>query len=289
MALSSIFPPRSALGSVLALCVGWTLGVCSAADAQTAPAPTAPAPTVPSERAEEPAKVPYKERASESAKAGMFLPWSMAPRTDSQRAFLKAAGGYDSVRRGALFDSTMDVTLWGPIALRVGVDYGERKDSDARPSGGLRVQALKQERHAIDMSIGVFYRPEGFTEPEGEIEGVIAFGRRIERWLLIANLVYGQDPEGHERDAEVRLGTLYEAISRVLIGIDTRARFDLGTEEEKLEEEGGAKYDLVLGPTLNYSPGWVSIIANAGFRGVGYEGAGFEAGFIGLLGLAGSI
>src|SRR5689334_608199 len=121
MALLSIVPSRSALGP-LALCVGWLLGVCSGADAQTASGN----PSVPAERAEEPAKVPYKERASESAKAGMFLPLSMAPRTDSQRAFVKAAGGYDSVRRGALFDSTMDVTLWGPIALRVGVDYGER-------------------------------------------------------------------------------------------------------------------------------------------------------------------
>jgi hypothetical protein len=232
--------------------------------------------------------VPYKERPYESAKAGMFLPWSMAPRTDSQRAFLKFAGGYDSERGTAIFEGTADVTLWGPIAARFGVDYGERAGSEVRPSGGLRVQALKQEKHAIDMSIGAFYRPEGFTEAEGEIEGVVSFGRKIERWLLIANLVYGQDPEGHERDGEVRLGTLYEAIARVFVGIDTRARFDLGTEEEKLEKEGGAEFDMVLTPGIHYSPGWITLLANAGYRGVAYAND-FKSGFIGTFGLAGSL
>lgn len=227
----------------------------------------------------------WRARTGESARAGMFLPFSMAPRTDSRRAFAKAAGGYDSVRGTAVFDSVAEVTLFGPLALRVGVDYGERPDSDARPSGGLRVQALRQGRHGVDMSVGAFYRSEGFTELKGEIEGVLAFGRRIERWLLVANLVYGQDPEGRERDGEVRLGTLYEAASLLLVGIDARARFDLGSEQGKREAEGGAEYDLVLGPTLSYSPGWLSLFGTAGLRGVGANH--LQAGFLGLLGLAG--
>src|SRR5262245_28149147 len=138
MALPSILRSRSVSG-LLALSFAGALGVCSLAEAQDAEAvqpeqPAQPVPPAPvqAERAEEPAKVPYKERSSESAKAGMYLPLSMAPRTDSQRAFLRAAGGYDTVRGGALFDSVADVTLWGPIALRFGVDYGERADSEAR-------------------------------------------------------------------------------------------------------------------------------------------------------------
>jgi hypothetical protein len=228
-----------------------------------------------------------QDRVHESARAGMFLPLSMAPRTDSQRAFVKSTAGYASLRRGAVVEGTVDVTLYGPIALRAGVDYGEHAGSAVRPGGGLRVQALSQDRQGVDMSIGAFYRPEGFTEAEGEIEAVIAFGRRIERWLLVANLVYGQDPEAAERDGEVRLGSLYEAVTHLHVGLDSRLRFDLGSQEEKRKQEGGVKYDLIVGPALSYSLPWICLIASGGVQGIGAQS--FKAGVVALAGLGGSI
>jgi hypothetical protein len=169
----------------------------------------------------------------------------------------------------------------------VGLDYGERANSGMRPSGGLRVQALRQERHGIDMSVGAFYRPEGFTEAEGEFEAVVAFGRRIQRWALVANLVYGQDPEGAERDGEVRLAAQYDVVPRLHIGLDTRLRFDLGSEEGKRKQEGEAEFDFIAGPLLTYTLGYVALVANAGVHGVG--ASSFQTGFVGLAGLAGSI
>jgi hypothetical protein len=225
-------------------------------------------------------------RTADSAQAGMFLPFTEAPRTDSARAFATTLGGYDGARDSALLEGRGEVTVYGPIALRIGVMYTQHPEQ-LRPTAGARVQALQQADHGIDMSIGVFYKPEGFTEGEGEIEGVFAFGRRFGRIGLIGDLVYGQDPEARERDGEVRLAGLYTASARFELGLDSRVRFDLGTEEDKLAEEGGAEYDLIAGPLLSYTLGEVALGAQAGLSVYGTPSA--QVGPIALLSLSGSL
>ena len=98
--------------------------------------------------------------------------------------------------------------VWGPFAIRGGAEYSNVR-KEARPTIGGRVQLLRQERHGVDGSLSVFYRPEGFTEPEGEIETFVSLGRRFDRISVLGNLVYGQDPEGNERDGELRFASLY--------------------------------------------------------------------------------
>jgi hypothetical protein len=44
-----------------------------------------------------------------------------------------------------------------------------------------------------------------------------------------------------------------EATTPLLVGLDARPRFVLGSEEEKREQEGGAEYELVVGPTASYA------------------------------------
>ncbi|MEY4512082.1 MAG: hypothetical protein RLZZ450_4204 [Pseudomonadota bacterium] len=228
------------------------------------------------------------QTATQSAKAGMFLPLTMGPSTSSQRAFARGFGGYDTARKSARFESTVDATLYGPLAARVTVEYGERAGS-LRPGGGLRVQALSQDKHWLDLTVAVLYRAEGFTEAEGEIEGVVALSRRVGRWGVFANLVYGQDPEGNERDGEVRLATLYD-LGELQVGLDARVRIDLGAEGEsragKKEEE--AEFDAQTGALAMYSLGPVALLASAGFSGVLLH-EDFLAGFVGLAGLGGSI
>ena len=98
---------------------------------------------------------------------------------------------------------------------------------------------------------------------------MIAFGRQFGNVGLIADLVYGQDPEGRERDGELRLAGLYDVTELLLVGLDSRLRIDLGTEDEKLEEEGGAEYDLLAGPLITYTLGPVALNAMAGVSVVG--------------------
>jgi hypothetical protein len=227
-----------------------------------------------------------EERTAAAAQAGMFLPFTEAPRVDTQRAFATAQGGYEGARESGVLEGRAEVTVWGPIAVRVGVMYTGVPDQ-LRPTAGARVQALSQTDHGVDMSIGAFYKPEGFTEGEGEIEGVVALGRRFGRVGLIADLVYGQDPEGRERDGEVRLSGLYDLSSRFLLGLDSRMRFDLGTEDEKFEEEGAAEFDLVAGPLVGYVLGPVEVSAVAGVSVVGTDPA--QAGPVLLASLSGTL
>lgn len=227
-------------------------------------------------------------RTVQSGQAGMFLPDTIAPRTDSQRAFAFVLGGYDTPRKQGQLEGTADVTLIGPLAARIGVLYGKSNDR-LRPSAGLRVQALSQKSdQGIDLGFGAFYRPEGFTEAEGEIEVAAMAAHSFGRLVLFANLVYGQDPEAAERDAEVRLASLYAVSARFMAGIDTRLRFDLGSDAGERRTEGEAEFDLVAGPTVSYVLGEIALVAQAGVSGVGYENNP-RWGMVALGGLAGAL
>jgi len=179
-----------------------------------------------------------------------------------------------------------DITLFGPVAARVGAMYGQ-KDGSFRPTVGLRVQALSQDRHAIDLGFGGFYKPEGFTEAEGEIEVMVMLARRFGRLSTFANFVYGQDPEAAERDGELRMGALYALAAPLQAGLDARLRFDLGSEEGKRRAEGGAEYDLWVGPTASYALGPVAAIAQAGLSV--YGTASPRVGAVALLGMGGAL
>src|SRR5262249_12068961 len=133
--------------------------------------------------------------AAASAEAGEFLPFTLASRVDTQRAFVTTLGGYDSARSTAIIQGQTEVNIWGPIAIRAGAVYTEQT-STLRPTFGAHVQLLKQGKHGVDGSIAVFYKPEGLTEGEGEIETFLTVGRQFGRVGVFANATYGQDPEG---------------------------------------------------------------------------------------------
>ena len=225
--------------------------------------------------------------AAHSGEAGMLLPLTISPRTDSQRGVLRALGGYDTARKSAQLEAVADVTIIGPLALRVGAMYTQKPDNNLRPTLGARVQLLSQEHFGIDLGAGLFYRPEGFTQAEGEIELAISVGRRFGRLSTYANLIYGQDPEAAERDGELRLGALYTVTDVMQAGLDSRLRFDLGSEEGKRKAEGGAEYDLLVGPTASYALGPVAAIAHAGMSV--FVTAPARVGVAALLGMAGAI
>jgi len=196
-----------------------------------------------------------------AAREGALLPSTLAPRVGATAALAVGFAGYDGARSSPIGGATAEVRVWGPFAIRGGAEYStERKE--ARPTIGGRVQILRQERHGIDGSLSVFYRPEGFTEPEGEIESFISLGRRFERVTVLGNLVYGQDPEGNERDGEIRAAALYGA-GRWSVGLDSRLRFALGTQKGA-NAAAEPKFDLLAGPVATAAVGPVALFAQAG-------------------------
>jgi len=196
-----------------------------------------------------------------AVREGALLPSTLAPRVGATPALAFGFAGYDGARSSAIGGATAEVRVWGPFALRGGAEYSPVR-KEPRPTIGGRVQLLHQERHGIDGSLSVFYRPEGFTEPEGEIETFVSLGRRFDRLTVLGNLVYGQDPEGNERDGEVRFASLYAA-GRWTFGVDSRLRFAIGTQKSAMAQ-AEPRFDLLAGPLAAATVGPVALFAQAG-------------------------
>lgn len=231
--------------------------------------------------AQEPESKGAPERAEVSAEAGAFLPFTLGARVDSQRAFVSTTSGYDSANRTALLESAAALHIWGPFAIKAAAVY-TADNNTLRPQFGLQVQALRQAKHGIDGSIAAFYKAEGLTEPEGEIEVIIALGRQFGRTSLFANLVVGSDFDGQERDGEIRVAGLQRLGNRFFIGLDNRVRFDLGSSKLKLLKE--PSWDLIAGPTGVFTWNRLAIIAQAGASAVNFNATGTAVGAIALGG-----
>jgi hypothetical protein len=213
---------------------------------------------------------------------GAFLPQALSARVGSTRAFALGSGGYDSSRTGPLIDSAVEVSVWGPLALRVQATYGN-DTRKMRPSVGGRAQLLRQERHGIDGAVTVFYKTEGFTEAEGEIETFASVGRRFEHFSLLGNLVYGQDPEGNERDGEVRAAIWHQG-RWLSLGLDTRARFAIGTQHGRAATTEPS-FDFLAGPVATVVTGPVALFAESGPSVLRLAGGPTRAGVAALAGV----
>jgi len=213
---------------------------------------------------------------------GAFLPQTLSARVGSTQAFAFGSGGLDSSRTGPLIDSAVEVSVWGPLALRVQATYSN-DTKKMRPSVGGRAQLLRQERHGIDGAITVFYKTEGFTEAEGEIETFASVGRRFEYLSVVGNLVYGQDPEGNERDGEVRAAVWHQGRGLAL-GLDTRARFALGTQHGRAATSEPS-FDFLAGPVATVVVGPVALFAEFGPSVFRLAGGPTRAGAAALAGV----
>jgi hypothetical protein len=222
-----------------------------------------------------PGESPTKQAVGEGAFSALTLP----ARVGTTPAYAWGLGGYDSSRKKAIFDTMAEVHLWGPIALRVEAVYSQDTQR-MRPSGGARVQLLNQEKHGLDGALSVFFKTEGFTESEGEIETYASLGRRFEVVSVVGNLVYGQDPEGNERDGEVR-ATVFHQTGRFSFGADARARFAIGTQhgkaatvEPKFDALGGPMATVTVGPFAFFAEAGPSAFSLGGTTRVGVGGFG---------------
>ncbi|HXU06355.1 MAG TPA: hypothetical protein VN903_35610 [Polyangia bacterium] len=201
--------------------------------------------------------------AATTAAVGGFLPFAQPATLAGQRALAVGFGGYDSAKRASTVEAATEVHLFGPIAVRGAAVY-TASSGTLRPSFGGRLLALREGRHGIDGAFGVFYRPEGLTEPEGEIESVISLGRHVGATYLLGSVVYGQDPEGRERDGEVHLAGVRPVRSRFLVGLDGRLRFDLGSDTARLAAHHEATLDANVGPGVAAFLGPIALSLHGG-------------------------
>jgi len=227
----------------------------------------------------------FSERVEYATRTGQFLPLTLAPNVGSHRALAAGFGGYDSAPRQPRVESFAEARVYGPFALRFGVQWRDANERVA-PSITGRVQLLSQDKHGVDGGVAVSYKAEGFTEPRGEIEVALALARSFGSWRVGANLVYGQDAEGRERDGELRAAALCHLVSLYYLGIDGRARMDLGSEHGLDEgEHERSKYDFDVGTVLSSALGPVALGVHGGFSGHRRADEPTHLGFVAVAGL----
>jgi hypothetical protein len=181
-------------------------------------------------------------RASPALREGEALPLGLAPPPREGHGLAVVQGGWDGARDSAVLEARAAVRLWGPVSLHGGAVYVARADT-LRPSLGAMLDVLRQRRHGLDLAAAVTYRPEGLTEPEGEIELALLARRRIGETLLMLAGTAGQDPEGNERDVELRATALADLTPRLAVGLDGRGRFALARPDGSMEPDA----DLLAG------------------------------------------
>lgn len=178
----------------------------------------------------------YAEEARELAQSASFTPGILRA-TDAGKGFVSVASDFDGsaspggVRVSALGEVNLAWRVRG--AVRVLDVFSE----NPRPGIGAGVRWLDGEATSTAY---LFYKTEGFTEPEGEIEALLSFEHAFGAVRAVANVAYGQDPEGNERDGEVALLAHTEVRPGWFLGGTARYRDALGTTKEAILRDGFA-------------------------------------------------
>jgi hypothetical protein len=230
---------------------------------------------------------PSAEVVQDSLGDGAFLPLSMGTASSPHRSAAIAWGGYASDRERAVLDARVEAALlpWLMLQARVSTDA---EVTGLRPSLGARIRLLRESGARPGVALGVFYKSEGFTEPEGEIEGVLAVSTHVGRLGLLANLVYGQDPEGRERDGEAGAAATIGLRDRWLLGFDTRARLNLApSSTARSGKPALPRFDWLAGPLAMCRLGPTFLAAQVGIAMTDLDE--IRVGGFGLLGLGGAL
>jgi hypothetical protein len=207
---------------------------------------------------ETPAEVPsLSER---SAASGAFLPWTMGARSDAQRALVYGQGGYDSAEKGPVFQTVVEAQIFGRLSLRAG-GSAVGASGAFRPEAGLRIDALRQERHGVDVAVLGVYEARGFNTVRAATVR-LAISRAVGDTRLVGNLGYGFGLDDGERYGDLRLAGLHAVTRKLQVGLDSRFRVDLERDDD--EPAGEPDWELLTGPLATYSFDRFVISASAG-------------------------
>jgi hypothetical protein len=213
---------------------------------------------------------PGATQSNKAIRAGAFLPWTMGARSDSQRALVYGQGGYDGARGGAVFQTVVEAQVMGRLALRAGASY-LGAEGQLSPEFGLRVDALRQQRHGVDLALLGGYEDAGFNTVRAATARV-ALSRAFDDTRLVSNLGYGLGLDQGERYGDVRLAGIHPLTRALHVGLDSRFRIDL--ERDGDEPGGEPDWELAVGPMAAYSFGRYVVTATAGFSALKFRLAG---------------
>jgi hypothetical protein len=195
-----------------------------------------------------------------------FLPSTSSAAAGTQAAVTNAWGGYDGAARTPVFSVGTEVRIIGRLSLIAGVAYTSANASDPglRPQLGARVQVLEQARSGIDASAAFVARQDRFTSEDGLFQGSIALGRSFGATSVLVNLVYGQDGEGDDHEAEVRLAGLRRIGGGLHAGVEARYMHSVDSTDPHRAALGTPSMEAMAGPLVAYTAGSWVLVAEAG-------------------------
>lgn len=148
---------------------------------------------------------------------------------------------------------------WTPIA-NLHADVGAFFQVGAQgPAARVRYQVLNQSSHGIDLSGGVRFKTVGFRPDEGEVEFLVAAGRRFGHFELVLNGVFGVETgAAGGKDLEAKAFGGWRFNESVRAGIDSRLQAEVGDAEQAVFVPTGSApitgrdYDLTAGPAVSW-------------------------------------
>jgi hypothetical protein len=142
---------------------------------------------------------------------------------------------------------------WTPIANLSG-DVGAYFQSGAQgPAARIRYQFLNQASHGLDMATGVRFKTVGFHPDQGELELILAAGRRFGQFELVLNGVFGMETGGENgKDVEAKAFAGWRFTEALRAGIDGRLQAEVSDEAQPATPATGRDYDLTVGPAISW-------------------------------------
>ena len=199
---------------------------------------------------------------SPAMEAGLLSPYAISARVLPGRSWARAVGGYDSAAQAFRMRSSAETAVLSYLAFRLDFEHGLSTSTADRVSFGLRLQALRQDAHGLDLGLGLFYQPNDFRT-EGNIVGAVMVGRRFDRVALLASALLGSDPEGDDQELDGRLSTLVMVLPYLQLGLDSRFRSVLSTDK-KGEGTTAVDWELSVLPSATLTLGPIVLIGEAG-------------------------
>jgi len=167
---------------------------------------------------------------------------------EPDRVSLATQGGYDGAKQRAQGTAVVEAAVYGHLSAFAAATYGEEATGASRPAIGLAYQFLDPRTAPVGVRLSGAYKPEGFSEPEGEFETVLVAAHLFDRNVARTFVAYGRDPEGRESDFEVGAGYLHRVAENLVVGATTRYRYALAlkTPGPRWDLIGGAVGDLAI-------------------------------------------
>jgi hypothetical protein len=181
-----------------------------------------------------------------------------APATPAKGTLRLSAGARSESQDTGNSTRVTGSLMWAPIS-RLAADVGTywQGTGDNGPTVRVRAQLLAQETAGIDLGVGARFKKAGFFKaptdgsPNGELEFLVAAGRRIGAFDLVLNGVFGMETGGPGKDLEAKAFFGYRLLENVRAGLDARLQAEF-VDENGTKVPTSADMDLRAGPAVSW-------------------------------------